>query len=46
LAPGEEKSVTAEITPPAGFKGTMPFNVTGWDDNGPVGGVTLNVEVP
>ena len=43
---GEEKEVQAEITPPSGFHGTMPFNVTGFDDYGPVGGVTLLVEVP
>jgi hypothetical protein len=45
LAAGEEQEVIAEITPPDGFVGTMPFNVTGWDNNGPVGGVTLIVEV-
>ncbi len=42
---GQEAEVKAEITPPAGFKGTMPFNVTALDDYGPVGGVTLRVEV-
>lgn len=42
---GDEKEVTAEITPPAGFHGTMPFNVTAIDDYGAVGGVTLTVEV-
>jgi hypothetical protein len=46
LLVGEEKEVTAEITPPSGFHGIMPFNVTGLDDYGPVGGVTLRVEVP
>lgn len=46
LAPGEEKTVTAEITPPPGFSGRMPFNVTARDDIGPFGGVTLTVEVP
>jgi hypothetical protein len=45
LAPGEERQVQAEITPPAGFTGSMPINVTGWDDSGPIGGVTLIVEV-
>jgi hypothetical protein len=45
LAPGEEQQVTAQITPPAGYTGTMPFNVTGSDEVGPIGGVTLNVEV-
>jgi hypothetical protein len=44
LAPGEEKNVQAVITPPAGFAGSMPFNVTGYDDAGPIGGVTLIVE--
>lgn len=46
LLTGEEKPVQAQITPPPGFHGTMPFNVTGVDDYGPVGGVTLLVEVP
>jgi hypothetical protein len=46
LAAGEEQQVMAEITPPSGFHGTMPFNVTGLDDYGAVGGVTLRVEVP
>jgi hypothetical protein len=45
LAPGEEKPVRAAITAPAGFTGTMPFNVTARDDIGPFGGVTLKVEV-
>jgi hypothetical protein len=43
LAPGEEHEVKAEITPPAGFKGVTPFNVTARDDIGLVG-VTLLVE--
>jgi hypothetical protein len=46
LLAGEEKAVQAQITPPPGFHGTMPFNVTGLDDYGPAGGVTLIVEVP
>jgi len=46
LAPGDETVVTAQIEPPAGFSGTMPFNVTGQNEVGPIGGVTLNVEVP
>jgi len=46
LLTGEEKEVKAEITPPSNFHGTMPFNITGLDDYGPVGGVTLIVEVP
>ena len=44
LAPGEEQQVQVEVTPPPGFQGTMPVNVTGYDSNGPVGGVTLTVE--
>ena len=44
LAPGQEHEVKAEITPPAGFKGVAPFNVTARDDIGLVGGVTLLVE--
>jgi hypothetical protein len=46
LARGEEADVAAAITPPPGFHGRMPFNVTGHDNNGVVGGVTLTVEVP
>lgn len=46
LAFGEEKTVTAEITPPQGFSGTVPFNVRALDDVGCFGGVTLLVEVP
>jgi hypothetical protein len=46
LAPGEERSVVASITPPPGFTGRMPFNVTSRDEYGPIGGVTLTVEVP
>jgi len=42
---GQEQEVKAEITPPGGFKGTMPFNVTALDDYGSLGGVTLRVEV-
>jgi hypothetical protein len=43
---GQEQQVQAEITPPEGFIGSMPINVTGWDVTGPIGGVTLVVEVP
>lgn len=43
---GGELQVQAEITPPAAFTGSMPINITGWDLNGPIGGVTLIVEVP
>jgi hypothetical protein len=46
LAPGEERTVQAEITPPAGFTGSVPINVTGWDGARVFGGVTLTVEVP
>jgi len=46
LHAGEEKDVQVEITPPGGFHGTVPFNVTGFDDYGTVGGVTVLVEVP
>jgi hypothetical protein len=45
LAPGQEHEVKAEITPPPGYKGVLPFNVTARDDIGLVGGVTLRVEV-
>ncbi len=46
LDPGFEQLVTAAITPPPGFVGSMPFNVTAIDDGGPFGGVTLLVDVP
>lgn len=46
LLPGEEKDVKVEITPPAGFRGSLPVNVTGWDGARAIGGVTLTVEVP
>ncbi|MBV8841441.1 MAG: hypothetical protein JO078_06290 [Candidatus Eremiobacteraeota bacterium] len=46
LVQGEEQDVEALITPPSGFSGTLAFNVTGVDQNGPVGGITLLVEVP
>jgi hypothetical protein len=46
LVPGQERPVSVTITPPAGFIGTMPFNVTAWDEFGPFGGVTMTVEAP
>jgi hypothetical protein len=46
LLPGQEQQVQAQITPPSGFSGSMPFNVTALDDTAPIGGVTLTVEVP
>jgi hypothetical protein len=46
LEPNDEQNVQAQITPPAGFSGSMPVNVTAWDEIGPVGGVTLIVKVP
>jgi hypothetical protein len=46
LAPGEEQQVAAAITPPPGFAGRKSFNVTSHDEYGPIGGVTLTVEVP
>jgi hypothetical protein len=46
LLAGMEKDVNVEITPPSGFHGTVPFNITGFDDYGTVGGVTVTVEVP
>lgn len=44
LEPDHEQQVEVAITPPAGFIGTMPINVHGWDVGGPIGGVTLIVE--
>ena len=46
LAPGEEKTVKAEITPSPGFAGRMPINVHALDDAACFGGVTLVVEAP
>jgi hypothetical protein len=46
LAPGAEQQVTAAITPPPGFTGSKSFNVTSFDEYGPIGGVTLTVEAP
>jgi hypothetical protein len=46
LAPGEETTVQVAITPPTAFTGTMPFNITAWNNIHPIGGVTLYVEVP
>jgi hypothetical protein len=46
LAPGDEQNVQLEITPPAGFSGSLPINVTGWDGTRSIGGVTMTVEVP
>lgn len=46
LAPGEETTVQAAITPPPGFSGIMPFNITARNNIRPIGGVTLYVEVP
>jgi hypothetical protein len=46
LAPGEEQPVSAEITPPPGFSGSMPFNITAHDPSQPIGGVTLTVAAP
>lgn len=45
LAPGEERTIRASVTPPDGFSGSMPFNVTALDDIGPFGGVTVTVDV-
>lgn len=45
LAAGEERDITVEITPPSGFQGKLPVNITARDDYGPFGGVTLLVEV-
>lgn len=44
LAPGEEITVKARITPPSGFTGRKPFNVNAFHGDGLAGGVTLIVE--
>src|SRR5262249_28450021 len=46
LDPGDEKEVRVEVTPPAGFTGSMPINITGRDDAGPIGGGALTGEAP
>jgi hypothetical protein len=46
LAAGQEMTVQAAITPPPGFSGTMPFNITAQNDMRAIGGVTLYAEVP
>ena len=46
LAPDAEQNVQIEITPPSAFTGSQPFNITARDENGPIGGITLTVQVP
>jgi len=41
LDPGEEITIQADVTPPAGFTGDMPFNVNAYADGTFAGGVTL-----
>jgi hypothetical protein len=43
LSPGQEIDVAVNITPPAGFTGTTPFNVNTFYGNKYAGGVTLYV---
>jgi hypothetical protein len=43
LLPGEEIDITVNITPPANFTGTMPFNVNALYGSKYAGGVTLYV---
>lgn len=43
---GAEQRVSATITPPPGFTGAVPFNITARDKSGPLGGVTVRVEAP
>jgi hypothetical protein len=46
LQPDEETPVQAAITPPTGYSGMMPFNITAYEGATPIGGVTVVVEVP
>jgi hypothetical protein len=46
VAPWSEEIVEVAVEPPPSFSGTLPLNVTGHDHAGPIGGVTLLVEVP
>ena len=43
LAPNDEITITATITPPDGFVGTEVFNVNAFHEDGAAGGVTLTV---
>ena len=43
LAPGETTPIHVRVTPPGGFVGTQPVNVTAYHDHVPAGGVTLTV---
>jgi len=44
LDPGQEITVTATITPPAGFVGRQPINVHAFGDSALAGGATFYVE--
>lgn len=46
LAPGQELTIQATLTPPGGFAGRQAFNVNAFHDEGFSGGVTLYVERP
>ena len=43
LLPDEEQTIQVDITPPAGFTGLQPFNVSAFADKQFAGGVSLNV---
>jgi len=44
LGPGSEITVTATVTPPAGFTGRQPINVHAFAESGLAGGMTFYVE--
>jgi hypothetical protein len=46
LAPGDEITVNATASPPAGFHGRQPLNVHAFKTDGIAGGLTLYVDVP
>jgi hypothetical protein len=44
LAPEQEITVTATVTPPPGFKGQQPINVQAFSESGLAGGMTFYVQ--
>jgi hypothetical protein len=44
IAPGEEVTIQAVITPPDDFHGTQPINIHSWSGSKLVGGITLLVQ--
>jgi hypothetical protein len=46
LATGEEITIHATATPPAGFNGRQPLNIHAFNTGGMAGGLTVYVDVP